>query len=230
MRTSGSTGQPQLVQMKRRQLEASARRTGDYFDLGPGDRMLVCLNCEFVGGLMMLVRGLERNAAPDHRGTPGRPAGPGAADENRERATVRLTKHSTPIAHHPTFLHRALAAAGRAGRRPRPAPEPDAGHSGGRGGRWSAASNGKLQQLCAPLYLTYGMTETASHIALRRLNGPEAGPAYRVLPGVAVGQDGPRLPHRARRRNRQPAHHHQRPHQPEPTTDIPLSGWAGLIS
>ena len=31
LHTSGSTGQPQPVLMRRQQLEASARRTGDYF-------------------------------------------------------------------------------------------------------------------------------------------------------------------------------------------------------
>ena len=42
--TSGSTGAPKSYPLRRRQLEASARRTGDFFDLGPGDRALVCLN------------------------------------------------------------------------------------------------------------------------------------------------------------------------------------------
>ena len=59
--TSGSTGPPAPVALRRRQLEASAARTADFFDLGPGDRALVCLNCEYIGGMMMLVRGLERN-------------------------------------------------------------------------------------------------------------------------------------------------------------------------
>ena len=61
LHTSGSTGTPSAITLRRRQLEASARRTADFFDLGPGDRALVCLNCEYIGGMMMLVRGLERN-------------------------------------------------------------------------------------------------------------------------------------------------------------------------
>ncbi|RZK50925.1 MAG: acyl-CoA synthetase, partial [Hymenobacter sp.] len=40
-----------------------------------------------------------------------------------------------------------------------------------------------------PVYLTYGMTETASHMALRRLNGPQASPHYQVLPGLHLSQD-----------------------------------------
>ena len=40
------------------------------------------------------------------------------------------------------------------------------------------------QALTVPVYHTYGMTETASHVALRRLNGPDATDYYRVLPGI----------------------------------------------
>jgi O-succinylbenzoic acid--CoA ligase len=47
----------------------------------------------------------------------------------------------------------------------------------------------EVEQLKVPVYLTYGMTETASHMALRRLNGPQASPHYRVLPGLHLGQD-----------------------------------------
>src|SRR6476469_7570828 len=61
LHTSGSTGTPSAIILRRRQLEASARRTADFFDLGAGDRALVCRNCEYIGGMMMLVRGLERN-------------------------------------------------------------------------------------------------------------------------------------------------------------------------
>ena len=36
------------------------------------------------------------------------------------------------------------------------------------------------------VYSTYGMTETLSHIALRRLNGPEASPYYHPFPSVTL--------------------------------------------
>ncbi|MDU0372459.1 AMP-binding protein [Hymenobacter endophyticus] len=171
LRTSGSTGQPQLIQMKRRQLEASARRTGDYFDLGPGDRMLVCLNCEFVGGLMMLVRGLER----------------------RMHLTI-VEPHADPFALVPAAAEfdftsfvplqlRAVLAAGQASRLNRLK-----GILVG-GAAVEKSLEKEIQQLRVPVYVTYGMTETASHIALRRLNGPDVQPSYRVLPGIEVSQD-----------------------------------------
>jgi O-succinylbenzoic acid--CoA ligase len=41
----------------------------------------------------------------------------------------------------------------------------------------------------APIYHTYGMTETVSHVALRRLNGPAASDNFTPLPGVQLGLD-----------------------------------------
>ncbi len=169
--TSGSTGPPQLVEFRRGQLEASARRTGDYFDLGPGERLLVCLNCEYVGGLMMLVRGLERRM---HLTIVEPQADP--------LALVPPAADFTFAAFVPLQM-RAMLAAGHAAR----LNQLRAILVGGAPVEHRLAQ--QIEALTVPVYLTYGMTETASHIALRRLNGPEAGPAYRVLPGIVVGQD-----------------------------------------
>ncbi|WP_375418996.1 AMP-binding protein [uncultured Hymenobacter sp.] len=173
LHTSGSTGQPQPVFLKRRQLEASARRTGDYFDLGPGERMLVCLNCEYIGGQMMLVRGLERNlhlTIVEPAADPLALVPAGAAFDFASFVPLQL---------------RTLLAAGHAGQ----LNQMKAILVGG------AAVDGALAKavraLKVPVYLTYGMTETASHIALRRLSGKDAikSTAYKVLPGIHVGQD-----------------------------------------
>ena len=171
LQTSGSTGQPQRVSMQRRQLEASARRTGDYFDLGPGERMLVCLNCEFVGGLMMLVRGLERHmhlTIVEPQADPLALVPPDARFDFTSFVPLQL---------------RAVLAAGHA-----PRLNQMKGILVG-GASVDKALEKQLQQLTVPVYLTYGMTETASHIALRRLNGPQATPHYRALPGIHLGQD-----------------------------------------
>ena len=171
LRTSGSTGQPQLITLKRRQLAASAARTGDYFDLGPGDRALVCLNCDFIGGKMMLVRGLERDLHLTIVEPHADPFDEVAADAGFDFAAF------VPL------QLRAVLAAGRAGR----LNGMRAILVGGAGVEPSLLT--EIQQLTVPVYLTYGMTETASHVALRRLNGPDASPHYRGLPGLHLGQD-----------------------------------------
>ncbi|SNR63012.1 AMP-binding protein [Hymenobacter mucosus] len=171
LRTSGSTGQPQSITMSRRQLEASARRTGDYFDLGPGDRMLVCLNCEFVGGLMMLVRAFERRmhlTIVEPQADPLALVPPKAEFDFTSFVPLQL---------------RAVLAAGHTSRLNRMK-----GILVG-GAAVEKSLEREVQQLRVPVYVTYGMTETASHIALRRLNGSAPTPYYHVLPGIHVAQD-----------------------------------------
>jgi len=46
-----------------------------------------------------------------------------------------------------------------------------------------------LKKLNNEIFSTYGMTETVSHIALRRLNGAERSPYYTILPGVTINKD-----------------------------------------
>ncbi|MFD1470640.1 AMP-binding protein [Hymenobacter caeli] len=170
--TSGSTGPPAPIALRRRQLEASARRTGDFFDLGPGDRALVCLNCEYIGGLMMLVRGLERHlhlTVVEPRADPFELV---AADAEFDFAAF------VPL------QLQAVLAAGRAGRLNQMKTVLVGGAP------VDAALLAAVQaQLTVPVLLTYGMTETCSHVALRPLNGPRAAPGFRVLPGIAAGQD-----------------------------------------
>ncbi|MBJ6111344.1 AMP-binding protein [Hymenobacter sp. BT523] len=169
--TSGSTGTPTPITLRRRQLEASARRTADYFDLGPGDRALVCLNCEYIGGMMMLVRGLERNM----------------------HLTI-VEPHANPFAYvaaeakfdFAAFVPLQLKAVLAAGLAPR-LNQMKAILIGGAPA--DAALQHEVQPLRVPVYLTYGMTETCSHVALRRLSGPEASPTFRVFTGIAAGQD-----------------------------------------
>ena len=172
MHTSGSTGTPKSYPLRRRQLEASARRTGDFFGLGAGDRALVCLNCEYIGGLMMLVRGLERNMHLTVVEPHANPFEYVAADA--EFDFVALV---------PLQLQAVLAAG--------LAPRLNTLRAVLIGGAPVAVGLHQALQaaLTVPVWHTYGMTETCSHVALRRLNGPEATDYYRVLPGVAAGQD-----------------------------------------
>ena len=171
LHTSGSTGTPSAITLRRRQLEASARRTADFFDLGPGDRALVCLNCEYIGGLMMLVRGLERNLHLTIVEPHADPFAHVAADAEFDFAAfvplqlkaVLAAGHAARLNHMKAFLIGGAPA--------------------------DAALTQELQPLTAAAWLTYGMTETCSHVALRRLNGPQAGSSFRVLPGIAAGQD-----------------------------------------
>ncbi|GAA4384628.1 AMP-binding protein [Hymenobacter koreensis] len=169
--TSGSTGTPQAITLKRSQLTASAQRTVDYLGLGPGHRVLVCLNCEFIGGLMMLVR----------------------AFEHQMHVTI-VEPVADPFALLPpdldfdfaSFVPLQLRAVLEQGHAPR-LESMKAILIGG--APLDRTLSQAVQTLAVPLYHTYGMTETCSHVALRRLNGPQASEYYRLLPGLHAEQD-----------------------------------------
>jgi O-succinylbenzoic acid--CoA ligase len=50
-----------------------------------------------------------------------------------------------------------------------------------------AALRQLLGQLKCPVYESYGMTETASHVAIARLHPPPAEPGFELLPGMQAG-------------------------------------------
>lgn len=171
--TSGSTGTPKLIQLTRTQMIASAERTGQALGLRPGDRALVCLNLRYIAGIMMLVRGfvlgLELTIVPPSRD----PLHPFPADTCFDFAALVPLQLQAMLqsAHTRALLNRmrALLIGG--------APiSPEL----------AAAIR---QHLTAPTFHTYGMTETVSHIALRRLNGPAASDFFTPLVGVALDQD-----------------------------------------
>lgn len=56
--TSGSTGYPKEIKLKKQAMVNSAIATGNFFGLEPGDKALHCLPSHFIAGKMMFVRAL----------------------------------------------------------------------------------------------------------------------------------------------------------------------------
>lgn len=172
--TSGSTGAPKSISLTRKQMTLSARMTGDALGLRPGDRALVCLSPRHIAGLMMLVRGLVLDLDLTMVEPSSDPFG--ALDLKTTppfdfTALVPLQLQS--ILAHPErtdFLNKMKAVLVG-------------------GAPISISLQNQIKKLQAPVYQTFGMTETVSHIALRRLNGPQAAEHYQTLPGVKIGQD-----------------------------------------
>ncbi|MCX5856230.1 MAG: AMP-binding protein [Deltaproteobacteria bacterium] len=168
--TSGSTGPPEPIRIKKKRLVNSARMTLDYLGLGEGDRALLCLPSDNIAGKMMLVRSMVGNlnlTAIEPRGNPL---------ENLEdgfdfAAMIPLQVHNilnNPRGKKKIESIRKLIIGGGA----IPAPLEEG-----------------IKELNNEVFSTYGMTETVSHIALRRLNGAERSPYYTILPGVTIDKD-----------------------------------------
>ncbi|NBV57643.1 MAG: O-succinylbenzoic acid--CoA ligase [Bacteroidetes bacterium] len=58
VKTSGSTGDPKILQISKQSMVISAIRTGDFFNVQIGDTALHCLPTDFIAGKMMLVRAM----------------------------------------------------------------------------------------------------------------------------------------------------------------------------
>lgn len=168
--TSGSSGVPRAVMLTAANLLDSASLVGRHLGLGPGDLWLGCLPMRHIGGLSI----------------PYRCAGMGATlvlhpGFDAEAVSQDLGRYAiTHLSLVPAMLARLLDLG-----RP-PPPSLRVALVGGQSlGRSLAA-----QALDAgwPLYLSYGMTETASQIACSdRLEAPPVGGVVgRPLPGVEI--------------------------------------------
>ncbi len=189
VQTSGSTGDPKPIRLTRRQMEASARATGAALGLAPGQLALVALPAHYIAGRMMLVRGCVLDLDMLLVEPAGDPFASLAQDAALDfTAFVPLQMQA--------LLDVALVAGSdscfpedtaRAYRYRRLLDGMRAILVGG--APIGAPLESQLRQLAAPVYHTYGMTETATHVALRRVNGPSATGRFVPLPGVVLGVD-----------------------------------------
>ncbi len=178
LHTSGSTGTPKPITLTREQMRASAWLTGQTLGLQPGDASLVCLNIRYVAGVMMLVRGLELGLPMTVLEPASNPLYGFLPDmQFAFTALVPLQLQTIldeiALKNRQEFLPmlngmKAILVGGAA---------------------TSSGLEQALQIISAPIYATYGMTETVSHIALRRLNGPDRSAWFTALDGVQLGTD-----------------------------------------
>jgi O-succinylbenzoic acid--CoA ligase len=171
IKTSGSTGEPKPIILTRTQIVASAKFTGKTFGLTTGDRALVCLNVDYIAGMMMLVRGMEL----DLKLTIIEPLGNPFANIKNQYfdflAFVPLQLQNlveNEKNHEILNSAKAIIVGGAA---------------------VNEVLENQLQKIKAPVYSTYGMTETVSHIAVKRLNGINKSENFQVLTGVKIGID-----------------------------------------
>ncbi len=166
--TSGSTGTPQLISHTKSAMRASAQKTGTYFGLGSGTTALACLPYSFIAGKMMLIRAITL----DWDLIVTRPSSNPISGLDRAIDFIALTPHQlsqilTETPDKLEFIKNILLG----------------------GGPVSPALQRQIEALENQIFIGYGMTETITHIAVRRLNGADASEAYQALPGVSFRQN-----------------------------------------
>lgn len=172
--TSGSTGTPKPVRLSRRLVEESARRSIAHFGLDAGSRLHLCLSPSYIAGKMLIVRSLMCGASLTCEE-------PGLSPLAENIDMREITLMSVVGAQLPGLL--ALRESG--------APVPVIRHLLVGGAPLNAAQADMALRVAMNVWESYGMTETASHIALRRIDSASSlrTVPFTLLPGIAVELD-----------------------------------------
>lgn len=164
--TSGSTGEPQPIRLYKRDMEASAAITNSYMGITAASTMLLCLPVRYIAGKMMVVRALVAGAMlytvpPSSLPLSDwqRRADLAAIIPMQAEATLRTPDGAARL----SLLSHILVG----------------------GSPVSPALAARLACLPARVYVTYGMTETVSHVALR----PITCDAYEAVGDVTFSAD-----------------------------------------
>ncbi|MFQ3214536.1 MAG: O-succinylbenzoic acid--CoA ligase [Marivirga sp.] len=167
--TSGSTGVPKEIKLLKSQMMASARSTVKALKLIAGDKAYLSVHPDYIGGKMMIVRAIEHHLTLI--------IGPIIANPLKDLQDNVLVDFFSFVPYQlQTILEESAAKIKMLNKA-------KAIILGG------AAVSNTLEQLIkekltAPCYSTYGMTETVSHVALKRLNGNLVGGVFHAIAGV----------------------------------------------
>lgn len=165
--TSGSTGTPKPMMVEKRRMEASATITCEFLKLKAGDTALLCMPLDYIAGKMVVVRSIVRNLKLISVKPSGHPL-------------QGLTEAPVFAAMIPMQVYNSLNV-----------PEEkellmQIKHLIIGGGAVDEKMEKELKDFPNAVWSTYGMTETLSHIALRRLNGQETSCWYTPFDSVDV--------------------------------------------
>ncbi len=169
VKTSGSTGLPKLIRHKKEAMRQSATRTCDFLGLQPGMRALLCLSTRNIAGMMMVVRAFVRDldliVAPPNSHPLRYFDEPMTIDFCAMVPAQVYNSVKDDDERLKLFNIRNIIIGG--------APV-------------SYALQHEISRMPGHVWATFGMTETMSHIAMKRLNGESPVEDYRLLEGVTI--------------------------------------------
>lgn len=160
METSGTTGPPKTISVSKQAMVDSALATGDFFDLHPGNKALQCLPVKYVAGKMMLVRAMILGLDLEFVAPSSHPL----RNNDIEYDFVAMVPLQAQNSITELKSVRKMIVGGAA---------------------INKALEKQLLKLPTEVYETYGMTETITHIAARKLGEK----VFTVLPNVTISYD-----------------------------------------
>ena len=160
METSGSTGVPKRIKVAKQVMVNSALATGDFFELLPGNKALHCLPVKFVAGKMMLVRALILGLDLDFVNPSSHPL---KNNETSYDFVAMVPLQAQNSLQELKNVKKLIVG----------------------GAKISVSLEQQLMKLPIKGWETFGMTETISHIAAKRVGEK----AFTVLPHVFISLD-----------------------------------------
>lgn len=165
--TSGSTGTPKLIKISKMHMIHSAMATAKHFNIYEKTTALLCLPAHYIAGKMMLVRAMTLGWRIDMAQPKSNPLDAVYRTYDFCAMTPFQLDNSLSRLH---LLSKLIVG----------------------GGAISPALSLRLQGLKTKVYETYGMTETVTHIAARRVNPKKIKEGiipFKVLDKVTVDTD-----------------------------------------
>jgi O-succinylbenzoic acid--CoA ligase len=165
VKSSGSTGEPKIHRLSKAFLKKSAERTLTYFNLTTGMKAGLCLSLSTIAGKMMVVRSI----------------------------LASLELHVLPVNHNPLknltidLDFNAMVPVQALNYQHDEDTSPMNGIVLIGGAPLNEEQFERIYRKFPQAYQTYGMTETASHIALRKITADFNVP-YRVLDGINISE------------------------------------------
>ena len=158
--TSGTTGSPKKIQIDKQAMVFSALATAEYFDLKPGNLVLNCLSTNYIAGKMMLIRSIVLGFEMDFVEPISNPL----KNNTKVFDFVAMVPLQVENSINELVNVRKLIIGGT-----------------------KINQNLKSQLLDLPtlVYETYGMTETITHIAAKKISDNY----FSVLPNVTISTD-----------------------------------------
>jgi len=160
MNTSGSTGIPKVIRVEKQAMVNSALATGDFFELSPGAKVLNCLPVKYVAGKMMFVRGFILGLDMEFVAPTSRPLKNNETIYDFSAMVPLQAQHSIKELH---AIKKLIVG----------------------GAKINSALEKQLLKLPTKCFETYGMTETVSHIAAKKVGDK----VFTVLPNVTINVD-----------------------------------------
>lgn len=163
VKSSGTTGQPKNIPLKKKSLIFSARNTIDFLDIKKNDIAFLCLPVDYIAGKMMIIRSLIQNLH---------------LTVILPSLTPEIDREYDISAMTPTQVLNLISKADN------PLKKIKKLLIGGAPVNQYIEDYFKISE--TECFETYGMTETCSHIALRKLSDQDRSDFFSLLDGISI--------------------------------------------